>query len=69
MSAEQQLVCQLRAHPAKVHAQWVTERTYSWVLPLPPMPQTRRRMFRHNAIKARDKMLKTGWRRCRPPVQ
>ncbi|MEC7392018.1 MAG: hypothetical protein VX934_01225 [Cyanobacteriota bacterium] len=23
-------------------------------------------MFRHNAIKAVDKMLKTGWRRCSP---
>jgi len=23
-------------------------------------------VFRHNAIKAVDKMLKTGWRRCSP---
>ncbi|WP_370629802.1 DUF1651 domain-containing protein [Synechococcus sp. MU1650] len=24
---------------------------------------------RHNAIEAWEKMLKTGWRRCRPPVR
>ncbi|QNJ03898.1 DUF1651 domain-containing protein [Synechococcus sp. PROS-U-1] len=35
----------------------------------PPEPMTRRRMLRHNAIEVLDKMLKTGWRRCRPPVR
>ncbi|WP_370586342.1 DUF1651 domain-containing protein [Synechococcus sp. RS9902] len=26
-------------------------------------------MLRHNAIAAWDKMLRTGWQRCRPPVR
>ncbi|MCB4378243.1 DUF1651 domain-containing protein [Synechococcus sp. MU1650] len=26
-------------------------------------------MLRHNAIEAWDKMLKTGWRWCNPPVR
>nr|WP_244281270.1 DUF1651 domain-containing protein [Synechococcus sp. UW106] len=26
-------------------------------------------ILRHNAIEAWDKMLKTGWRRCSPPVR
>jgi hypothetical protein len=52
-----------------VHAKWVAVRTYRCVPPRPPMPQTRSRMLRHNAIEAWDKMLKTGWRRCRPPVR
>ncbi|MCB4393460.1 DUF1651 domain-containing protein [Synechococcus sp. HB1133] len=26
-------------------------------------------ILRHNAIEALDNMLKTGWRRCRPPVR
>ena len=64
VSAEQQQFCQLTARLAKVHAQWVAVLTYSWVLPLPQVSQTRRRMPRHNAIKAWDKMLNTGWRRC-----
>ena len=55
VSAEQQQFCQLTARLAKVHAQWVAVRTYCWVLPLPPVPQTCRRMLWHNAIKARDK--------------
>ena len=69
VSPEQQLVCQFKPDSATVHAQWVAVRTYSWVPPRPPVPQTRRRMLRHNAIEAWDKMLKTGWRRCRPPVR
>ena len=41
---------------AKVHAQWVSVRTYSYVPPRPPEPMTRRRLLRHNAIEA--------WGRC-----
>ncbi|WP_368506441.1 DUF1651 domain-containing protein [Synechococcus sp. YX-04-1] len=26
-------------------------------------------MLRYNAIEAWDKMLRTGWRRCSPPVR
>jgi len=69
VSPEQQLLCQFKPDSETVHAQWVAVRTYSWVPPRPPVPQTRRRMLRHNAIEAWDKMLKTGWQRCRPPVR
>ena len=69
VSAEQQLLCQFKPDSATVHAQWVAVRTYSWVPPRPPVPQTRRRMLRHNAIEAWETMLKTGWRRCSPPVR
>ncbi|WP_071813039.1 DUF1651 domain-containing protein [Synechococcus sp. CC9605] len=33
------------------------------------MLQTRRKILRHNAVAAWDKILKTGWRRCSPPVR
>ena len=69
VSAEQQLVCQFKPDRATVHAQWVSVRTYRWVPPRPPVPQARRRMLRDNAIDAWDKMLRTGWRRCSPPVR
>ena len=68
VSPEQQLLCQFKPDSATDYAKWVAVRTYSWVPPRPPVPQTRRRMLRHNAIDAWDKMLKTGWRRCSPPV-
>ena len=45
---------------------WHSQR---WIPPNPPVPQTRRRMLRHNAIEAWNTMLKTGWRRCPPPVR
>ena len=69
VSAEQQKVVQFKPDASNVHAQWVAVRTYSWIPPSPPVPQTRRRMLRHNAIKAWNTMLKTGWRRCQPPVR
>ena len=68
-SEQQQKLCHFKPDTATVHAQWVAIRTYSYVPPRPPMPQIRRRMLRHNAIEAWDKMLKTGWRRCSPPVR
>ena len=54
---EQQLVFQFKADSATVHAQWVAVRTYSWVPPRPPVPQTRRRMLRHNAVQASPNAL------------
>ena len=62
VSAELQLICQFKSNSAKDHPQWVAFRSYSCVPPHPPVPQTRRRMLRHNVIEAWDKMLKTGWR-------
>ena len=38
-------------------------------LSIPLVPQTRRRMLRHNAIDAWKHMQKTGWQRCSPPVR
>ena len=69
VSAEQQKVVQFKPDTSTVHAQWVAVRTYSWIPPSPPVPQTRRRMLRHNAIEAWNTMLKTSWRRCPPPVR
>ncbi|WP_049749461.1 DUF1651 domain-containing protein [Synechococcus sp. CC9605] len=66
--AEQQKVMQFKPDASTAHAQWVV-RSYSWIPPNPPVPQTRRWMLRHNAIEARNTMLKTGWRRCSPPVR
>ena len=54
---------------ATVHAQWVEVRTFSWVPPRPPAPQTERRMLRLNAIEAWQTMQKTGWRCCPTPVR
>ena len=66
---QQQLVCQFRPDAPSAHGKWVAVRTYRWVPPHPPVPQTRRRMLRHNAIEAWQIMLKTGWRRCAPPLR
>ena len=68
VSPEQQLLFKFKPDSATGHAQSVAVRTYRWVPPRPPVPQTRRRMLRHNAIEAWDNMQKTGWRKCRPPV-
>ena len=64
--SEQQQLCHFKPDTATVHAQWVAVRTYSWVPPRPPVPQTRRRMLRHNAIEAWQTMLKTGRKCCAP---
>ena len=68
-SQQQQLVCQFRADNPSAHAEWVAVNTYYWIPPGPLIPQTRRRMLRHNAIEAWQTMLKTGWRRCPPPLR
>ena len=69
VNPEQQKVVQFKLEAATAHSQWVAVRTYSWIPPRPPVPQTRRRMLRHNAIEALNTMLKTGWQRCSPPVR
>ena len=65
----QQLVCQFKPDSPTAHSQWVAIRTFHWRPPDDPIPQARRRMLRHNAIEAWETMLKTGWRRCPPPVR
>ena len=67
-NSQQQLACQFRPDAPSAHGQWVSVRTYSWIPPRQPVPQTQRRMLRHNAVEAWQKMLKTGWQRCHPPM-
>ena len=69
VNEQQQLVCQFKPDTPSAHSKWVAVRTYRWVPPRPPVPQTRRRMLRHNAVEAWRTMQKTGWVRCRPPVR
>ena len=64
-----QKVVQFKPDASTVHAEWVAVRTYRWNPPSPPVPLTRRRMLRHNAIEAWNTMKKTGWRPCHPPVR
>ena len=68
VNAAQQLLVQFKPDTPSAQEQWVSVRTYGWKPPHPPEPQSRRRMLRPNAIEAWETMLKTGWRRCSPPV-
>ena len=68
-SEEQQLLTQFRSDARTLHAKWVELRTFTWIPPRNPVPQTTRRMLRHNALEAWAHMQKTGWVRCRPPVR
>ena len=68
-SEQQQKVVHFIVDAPTAHAQWVILRTFHWRPPDYPIPETRRRMLRHNAIEAWQTMLKTGWRRCPPPVR
>ena len=69
VNAQEQLVVQFKPDNPSPHVEWVSERTYSWVPPRQPVPQTRRRLLRHYAIDAWKQMQKTGWQRCSPPVR
>ena len=66
---QQERLVHFKPATATAHAQWVSVRTYTWIPPRPPVPETERRMLRHNAIEAWSTMLKTGWVRSRPPVR
>ena len=68
-SEQQQKIVQFKPDAPTGHGQWVILRTFHWRPPDYPIPETRRRMLRHNAIEAWQTMLKTGWRRCPPPVR
>ena len=68
-SEEQQLLTQFRADARTLHAKCVELRTFTWIPPRPPMPQTTRRMLRHNALETWAHMQKTGWSRCPPPAR
>jgi len=66
VNEQQLLVCQFKPDTPSAHSKWVAVRTYRWVPPRPPVPQTRRRMLRHNSVEAWQTMLKTGYQRCHP---
>ena len=57
---EQRTLCRFKPDTANVHEQLVAIKIYRQVLPRPPELMTRRRMLRHSAIGACEKMLKTG---------
>ena len=65
-SEEQQLLTQFHADARTLHAKWVELRSFTWVPPRPPVPQTTRRMLRHNPIEAWTHVQKTGWKCCAP---
>ena len=67
-SEQQHKLCHFKPDTATVHAQWIAIGTYSYVPPSLPVPMTRRRMLRHNAIEAWNTMKKKGWRPCHPPA-
>ena len=68
VNGAQKLLVQFKPDTPSTQEQWVSLRTYAWEPPHPPEPQSRRRMLRHTAIEAWETMLKSGWRRCSPPV-
>ena len=69
VNGAQELVVQFRPLGAAPQAQWVELRTFRWVRPHPPVPQSQSRMLRSSAVDAWQHMLKVGWRRCAAPVR
>mgnify|MGYP001225207718 FL=1 len=68
-NADQGKIVQFKPDAPTAHGQWVIIHTFHWRTLDYPIPQTRRRMLRQNTIKTLQKLLKTGWRRCCPPVR
>ena len=52
LKSQQQLVKQFKPDASTAHGHCVTVRTYRWIPPRQPMPQTQRRILRHNAVEA-----------------
>ena len=69
VNGDQQLVVQFKPDSSTNHGQWMELRTYIWVRPLPPVPQSRRKLTNQNASETWKHMVKVGWRRCAPPVR
>ncbi len=67
VNADQHKVVQFKPDTPTADAQWVILRTFNWRPPDYPIPQTRRRMLRHNAVEEWEMMLKSGaWKRGQP---
>ena len=65
VNSQRQLVSQFNPDVRSSHAQWLSVRTYSWILLRQPMPQTQQRMLRDNGVEAWQSVLKIGAnRRC-----
>ena len=69
VNGEQKLVVQFRPDVSVNHGQWFELRTYSWIRPHPPVPQTMRKVSRATAIDTWKHMVQVGWRQCSPPVR
>ena len=69
VNGDQQLVVQFKPDSLTNHGQWIELRTYIWVRPHPPVPQSRRKLTNQNASETWKHMVKVGWRRCAPPVR
>ena len=69
VNGAQELLVQFRHLGAAPQGQWVELRTFRWVRPHPPVPQSQRRILRSSAVDAWQHMLKVGWRRCAAPVR
>ena len=52
LKSQQQLVKQFKPNASTAHGHCVTVRTYRWIPPRQPMPQSQRRILRHNAVEA-----------------
>ena len=64
VNADQHKVVQFKPDTSTTTAQWVILRTFHWRPPDYPIPQSRRRMLRHNAIEAWESTMKSGeWKR------
>ncbi|WP_114994165.1 DUF1651 domain-containing protein [Synechococcus sp. UW179A] len=68
VNGDQLLIVQFKPDSSLTHGHWVELRTYVWIRPQPPVPQSRRKLSNQNASEIWKQMIKVGWRRCAAPV-
>ena len=66
---EQKVVDIHKPEEPTADGQWVTLRTFHWRPPDDPIPESRLRMLKHEAIEVWEKMLSAGRRQFSPPVR
>ena len=69
VNVDQHKVVEFKPEEPTADGQWVTLRTFHWRPPDYPIPESRRRMMKHEAIDVWEKMLSAGGRQCSPPVR
>ena len=69
VNGDQHLLVQFKPECSLTHGHWVELRTYIWIRPQPPVPQSRRKLSNQIAGETWKNMVKVGWRRCAPPVR